>query len=121
MSDLSARVTIDDNAFHGEGYERIEYDLVYVDGVFDTQRSELADEYSDFGRVLMVIDDTVYRLYGEAIHAYFDHYCIALTVVRVQIHETAKSLSTFESIIEEFNRFGLVRTEPVLVVGGGLT
>ena len=38
----------------------------------------------------------------------------------VQIRETAKSLETFEQIVNEFNDFGLVRTEPVLVVGGGL-
>jgi 3-dehydroquinate synthase len=69
----------------------------------------------------MVVDDTVYEIYGDAIRAYFDHYDIALTVVPVQIRETAKSLETFERIVGEFDDFGLVRTEPVLVVGGGLT
>ena len=34
MSDLQARVTNSPRAFHVEGYEKIEYDLVYVDGVF---------------------------------------------------------------------------------------
>ncbi len=69
----------------------------------------------------MVVDETVYGLYREQIHAYFDHHGIALTVVPVQIRETAKSLETFERIVGEFDAFGLVRTEPVLVVGGGLT
>jgi 3-dehydroquinate synthetase len=69
----------------------------------------------------MVIDESVYALYGEKIHAYFDHHQLALTVVPIQIRETAKSLDTFERIVGEFDAFGLVRTEPVLVVGGGLT
>src|ERR1044071_6968860 len=69
----------------------------------------------------MVIDETVYELYRDAIDAYFDHHGITLTVVPVQIRETAKSLETFERIVTEFDAFGLVRTEPVLVVGGGLT
>jgi demethyl-4-deoxygadusol synthase len=121
MSDLQARVTVSPRAFRVEGYERIAYDLVYVDGVFGIDSPELADTYGPYGRALMVIDETVYGLYSQQIHAYFDFYDIALTVVPVHIRETAKSLDTFEEIVGQFNAFGLVRTEPVLVVGGGLT
>jgi len=121
MSTMQARVTKDDNAFHVEGYETIEYDLIYADGIFDTAQTALADSYRTYGRTLMVVDESVYALYGEKIHTYFDHHRIALTVVPIQIRETAKSLETFERIVGEFDAFGLVRTEPVLVVGGGLT
>jgi demethyl-4-deoxygadusol synthase len=121
MSNLQAEVTMSPSGFHVEGYERIEYDLLYVDGIFSLRCPNLADSYRAYGRALMVIDETVYQLYGHDIHAYFDHYGIALKVVPVQIRETAKSLETFERIVGEFNAFGLVRTEPVLVVGGGLT
>src|SRR6195952_4762394 len=121
MSNLQASVTVSDRTFHVKGYEKIEYDLVYVDGVFALDNTELADSYRPYGRALMVVDDTVYEIYGEAIRAYFAHHDIALTVVPVQIRETAKSLETFERIVGEFDAFGLRRTEPVLVVGGGLT
>jgi len=43
MSSMQARVTADDRSFSVEGYERIEYDLVYVDGVFDVENLQLAD------------------------------------------------------------------------------
>ncbi|KRE27394.1 3-dehydroquinate synthase [Mycobacterium sp. Soil538] len=121
MSDLTARVTASERNFHVEGYERISYDLTYVDGVFDRANTELADAYRRYGRTLMVIDEVVYDLYRDSIDAYFDHHGIDLTVIGVHIHETAKSLETFERIVTEFDHFGLVRTEPVLVVGGGLT
>lgn len=121
MSNMQAQVTISDRTFHVKGYEKIEYDLVYVDGVFTIDRPELADSYRPYGRALMVVDETVYELYGQQIRDYFAHYDIGLTVVPVQIRETAKSLETFERIVGEFDAFGLVRTEPVLVVGGGLT
>jgi demethyl-4-deoxygadusol synthase len=121
MSNLHAEVTMGPNGFHVEGYERIEYDLLYVDGVFSPESPELADSYRPYGRALMVVDETVYQLYCDDIHSYFDRHGIALTVVPVQIRETAKSLETFERIVGEFNAYGLVRTEPVLVVGGGLT
>ncbi|MET0473446.1 MAG: sedoheptulose 7-phosphate cyclase [Mycobacterium sp.] len=121
MSNLQARVTASDRAFHVEGYEKIEYDLIYVDGVFAIDNPELADVYRPYGRALVVIDQTVHDLYGDAIQTYFEHHRLALTVLPVQIRETAKSLETFEWIVEQFDSFGLVRTEPVLVVGGGLT
>ncbi len=121
MSTMDARVTASEKAFHVEGYEKIEYDLIYVDGVFGLDNTELASSYEPYGRCLMVVDESVYSLYGEQIHSYFDHHAISLTVVPVKIAETAKSLETFEMIVGEFDSFGLVRTEPVLVVGGGLT
>jgi 3-dehydroquinate synthase len=121
MSNLHAEVTMSPNGFHVEGYERIEYDLLYVDVFFSPDSLELADSYRPYGRALMVVDETVYQLYGDDMHSYFDHHGIALTVVPVQIRETAKSLETFERIVGEFNAYGLARTEPVLVIGGGLT
>lgn len=121
MSNLQARVTAGDRAFHVEGYERIEYDLLYVDGVFAPDNTELADSYRLYGRALAVVDETVHDIYGESMRAYFDHHGIELTVIPVQIRETAKSLETYEQIVSRFDAFGLVRTEPVLVVGGGLT
>ncbi|WP_231568613.1 iron-containing alcohol dehydrogenase, partial [Rhodococcus sp. MEB064] len=114
-------MTADERTFHVEGYEKIEYDLVYVDGVFDVDNTELADSYTPYGRCLMVVDDSVLELYNDRITAYFAHHHIDLTVVPVQIKETAKSIETFERIVGKFDEFGLVRTEPVLVVGGGLT
>jgi len=121
VSNMQARVTAHDNAFHVEGYEKIEYDLEYVDGIFNPVQSALADCYRAYGRALMVVDEAVYELYREHIGNYFECHGIDLTVLPVQIRETAKSLETFEQIVSAFDAYGLVRTEPVLVVGGGLT
>src|SRR6195952_1332353 len=113
--------TATDTAFHVEAYEKIDYSLLYVDGVFAPHNTELADSYLPFGRCLMVIDDTVDDLYGQQIRSYFDYHHIELTVFPVVIRETAKTWSTVERIVDSFGQFKLLRTEPVLVVGGGLT
>jgi 3-dehydroquinate synthetase len=110
-----------DTAFHVQAYEKIDYSLIYVDGAFAPENTELADSYRKFGRCLMVVDATVYGLYGEQMQAYFDHHGIALTAFPVVIREPDKTLATVEQIVDAFGAFGLVRTEPVLVVGGGLT
>ena len=121
MSDIQATFTSTDRAFHVEGYEKIEFSLLYVNGAFKLENPEIADSYRQFGRCLMVVDKTVYRLYGEQIQAYFIHHAIDLSVFQVSIKEPDKTLTTFESVIDAFVDFGLVRKEPVLVVGGGLT
>ena len=120
MSNVQAKFEATETAFHVEGYEKIEFSLVYVNGTFDISNREIADSYQKFGRCLTVIDANVYRLYSQQIHAYFEHYNIDLTVFPITISEPNKSIATFEKIVDAFSDFGLVRKEPVLVVGGGL-
>ncbi len=121
MSGIQASFTATDSAFHIEGYEKIEFNLLYVNGAFQVANTEIADSYRHFGRCLMVVDQTVHNIYGQQIQEYFQHYDIELTVFPVVIKETDKTLATAEKIIDAFVDFGLVRKEPVLVVGGGLT
>ncbi|MBF2066301.1 MAG: sedoheptulose 7-phosphate cyclase [Calothrix sp. C42_A2020_038] len=109
-----------EKAFHVTGYEKIEFSLEYVNGAFDIKNTEIADSYQSFGRCLAVVDANVNRLYGEQIRSYFRYYDIDLTVHPVTITEPAKTLATFEEIVDAFADFGLIRKEPVLVVGGGL-
>lgn len=120
MNQMTPTFQATESAFHVEGYEKIEFSLLYVDGVFNTKNTEIADSYKKFGRCLMVIDANVYHLYQPQIQAYFQHYAIDLTVFPIIITEPNKSLQTLETIVDAFINFGLVRKEPVLVVGGGL-
>ena len=121
MSIVQAKFEATETAFHVEGYEKIDFSLVFVNGAFDIKNPELAQRYNNFGRCLAVVDRNVNRLYGSQIEAYFKHYNIDLTVFELAITEPTKTLETFEAIIDGFADFGLVRKEPVLVVGGGLT
>jgi 3-dehydroquinate synthetase len=121
MTGPEATLTSTDTAFHVEAYEKIDYSLRYVDGVFAPGNAQLAQIYRPYGRCLMVVDENVYSRYGEQLRAYFGHHQIELTVFPVAITETAKTLGTAERIVDAFGEFGLIRKEPVLVVGGGLT
>jgi 3-dehydroquinate synthase len=113
-------LTATDTAFHVEAYERIDYTLRYVDGVFSPENTELAEAYRPYGRCLAVVDRAVHAHHGAAMEAYFSHHGISLTVLPLTIREPDKSMRTVERIVDAFGDFGLVRTEPVLVVGGGL-
>jgi 3-dehydroquinate synthase len=106
--------------FRVEGYEKIEFSLTYVDGAFDIENKELAQQYEKFGRCLAIIDANVHQFYGDQMQAYFTYHDIDLTVFPIIITETKKTLESFELIIDAFANFNLIRKEPVLVIGGGL-
>jgi len=121
MTNVTATLNATESTFHVEAYEKIDYSLVYADGVFSPGSTELADSYRTYGRCLMVVDEVVHDLYADQIDDYFAYHGIDLTVFRVRIGEMAKTLETVERIVDAFSDFGLLRKEPVLVVGGGLT
>lgn len=52
MSDLKASVVETTNGFHVEGYEKIEYDFTFLDGVFELQNLQLANLYERWGGLL---------------------------------------------------------------------
>ncbi|EMD62170.1 hypothetical protein GGP41_002368 [Bipolaris sorokiniana] len=120
MSDLKASVIETQNGFHVEGYEKIEYDFTFLDGVFNPANNNLAKCYERWGRCLAVMDLNIFNIYGDEMQKYFDHYNLPLTIHKTMIGEKAKSMETLLSIVDSMTDFGIIRKEPVLVVGGGL-
>lgn len=109
MSDLKASVAETATGFHVEGYEKIEYDFTFIDGVFDPSRGNLADCYKRWGRCLAVMDLNIFNVYGNQMRKYFDHYGIDLEIHKTMIGEKAKSIETFLSIVDSMNAFGIYR------------
>lgn len=120
MSTVQAKFAATETAFHVEGYEKIEFNLVLVNGAFDLKNPELAENYRGFGRCLAVVDHNIHRIYGSQLEGYFKYYEIPLTIFAIEITEPTKTIETFEKIVDAFADFGLVRKEPVLIIGGGL-
>lgn len=120
MSSVHAKVEATDQSFHLEGYEKIEFNLDLIEGLFEVGNPALADNYRALGRCLAVVDHNVDRLYGEQLRSYFEYYEIDLTVFAIEITEPEKTIDTFLKITDAFCDFNLKRKEPVLVIGGGL-
>ncbi|KAJ3555379.1 hypothetical protein NM688_g2612 [Phlebia brevispora] len=120
MSDLKASVDVTSNGFAVSGHEQINYKFQFVDNIFDISHNHLADVYRSWKRVLLVSDATVSSHYSAKWEAYFKHHNINLTTFIMAGGEKNKTMTTMLSIVDAMNDFGLVRKEPVLVVGGGL-
>lgn len=114
MSDLKATVqetksASGHTAFHVEGYEKIEYDFTFIDGIFDLKNTNLADCYKRWKRCLAVTDQNIYNVYGKKMEAYFKHYDLELVVHKTKIGEKAKTIPTFLSIVDSMTEFGIYR------------
>ncbi|KAK0392897.1 hypothetical protein NLU13_2391 [Sarocladium strictum] len=120
MSDMKATVEPTAEGFSVCGYEKIEYDFEFLDGVFDTGNPQLAACYARWQRCLAVMDLNIYNMYGDQLQRYFAHHQIDLKIHKTMIGEKAKSMDTLLGIVDSMTDFGIYRKEPVLVVGGGL-
>lgn len=109
MSDMNAKVEETKAGFHVEGYEKIEYDFEFLDGIFNPANKQLADCYERWGRALAVMDFNIYDLYGEQMEAYFKHHSLELKIHKTMIGEKAKSIETLLSIVDSMNEFGVFR------------
>lgn len=116
MSDLQASVKETSDGFHVEGYESISHDFAFIDNVFDIEKPELAQCYTQRKRCLAVMDSNMFKLYGKKLHAYFDHYDINLTVHKMPVGEKAKSMETLLSIVDSMNAFGIFRKAGLLTL-----
>lgn len=116
-----ATVTSTPQDFRVQGHEEIDFTLTFVDGAFAPENEQIAEIYRSAGRCLLVVDANVLRIYGERITGYFSHHGIALHVHPVAISETHKTLESVQRIVDAFDAYGLLRQEPVLIVGGGLS
>lgn len=93
-----------------------------VEGVLDLDNEILANIYSDRGRCVCVIDQTVDELYGEKVRRYFEYHEIPLEISVCRAWESDKNPETVHKILHFLGKDGcdVSRNEPVLVIGGGV-
>ena len=125
MSDMKATVSETKTStghvgFHVEGYEKIEYDFTFIDGIFDVKNDNLANCYKKWGRCLAVTDLNIYNVYGKQMESYFEHYDLKLHVHKTKIGEKAKTMPTLLSIVDSMTEFGIIRKVCTLTYGNSL-
>jgi len=73
------------------------------------------------GRLIMMVDSTVWELYGEKIRTWATSVDLELDPIIAKANEDKKTLETFTYMLDELKRTDpLRRSEPILCVGGGV-
>merc|ERR1719326_404717 len=72
-------------------------------------------------RRLVVMDDTVYGLYGSKVEAYFQARGVELLIMSLPLTEETKSMEMTLAVCKKMKDFKIDRrTEPVIAIGGGV-
>ena len=119
---IKAEPTIDTtpNGYSCSSSLEIAHTYQFVDGVFNQGNAELANMYKDYKRVLAIVDHNVFDLYEEKMNEYFNSHGVEPTLHRAVVSEDNKSVDNMLQYCQFMTDFGILRREPVLVIGGGL-
>lgn len=100
----------------------VEYTVELHKGLLNPTVSDvLATRFMPPGlkRRFCVVDDEVFRLYGNDIKKYFEYHGVELTVVVIKGEEENKKFAAVEVIFDALCEYGLLRREPIIAIGGG--
>jgi 3-dehydroquinate synthetase len=106
----------------------VNYAVTVVDDVFHVTNPTLSqtvvspDEFVTNSRIrrFVAVDANVDLLYGDRIRDYFEHQGIAAHIQPIPVTEQHKSMATVCDLVDEIDRFGIDRHEPIIAVGGGV-
>ena len=97
----------------------VEFILKYSSDVFNLNNHDLLS-FGESNRRVVVIDETVYKLYGEQIETYFKTFQVELELFVVDATEENKDWHETDEILKFFEFSGVLRREAIIVIGGGV-
>merc|ERR1712032_576462 len=84
-------------------------------------KEELARVRARTLKRVVVVDEQVYSLYGERIHAYFDAHGVDMRLMVLPTTEENKDMEMVMSIAKAIDEHGIDRRfDPVIAIGGGV-
>ena len=97
----------------------VEFTLKYSSDVFDVNNHDLLS-FNESSRRVVVIDETVYELYGQQLESYFKTLRTQLELFVIDATEENKDWEHTNQILKFFEDVGVLRREPIIVIGGGV-
>jgi len=97
----------------------IEFTLKYSSDVLNVNNHDLLS-FGESNRRVVVIDETVYKLYGEQLETYFKTFQVKLELFVVDATEENKDWHETDEILKFFEESGVLRREAIIVIGGGV-
>jgi 3-dehydroquinate synthase len=97
----------------------VEFVLKYSSDVFNINNHDLLS-FGESNRRVVVIDQTVYKLYGQQLQDYFNTFKIELKLFVIDAIEENKDWEHTDQILRFFEDVGVLRREAIIVIGGGV-
>ncbi len=106
-------------------HQTVSYEVHMVDGLFDPENRTLIEagttDPTDRPRRFIVVDATIYELFGQTLRQYLDHHDCHYDLCVLPVSEEAKTMDAVFTVVSGLNSFGISRRhEPIIGIGGGV-
>lgn len=106
-------------------HQQVAYDVQVMNNVLDPANRALIEAGTtiptDPPRRFIVVDATIYELYGEALGKYLDHHNCQYKLCVLSASEEAKTMESVLTVVRGLDSFGISRRrEPIIGIGGGI-
>jgi 2-epi-5-epi-valiolone synthase len=103
----------------------VSYNVCLVEGLLDPENRTLieagATDRTDRPRRFIVVDATIYKLYGPVLRRYLDHHNCHYGLHVMPVSEETKTMDAVFTVVRGLNSFGISRRhEPIIGIGGGV-
>lgn len=107
-------------------HQTVTYEVHMVNNVLDPANRTLIEagttNPTDCPRRFIVVDATIYELYGLALRRYLDHHNCHYNLCVLSASEETKTMDAVFTVVNGLNSFGISRRhEPIIGIGGGVT
>jgi len=97
----------------------VSFSIFRSDKILDPNNKNLL-RFNNSSRRLVIVDETVFNIYGAAILNYFKSNNILVYVCIIDSIEEKKNINSSNTILKFFEEHGVLRREPVIAIGGGV-
>ena len=97
----------------------VSFTVKYSSDIFNSSNLDLLS-YNDSYRRLVVIDKTVYEIYKDDLHSFFDKHKVELKLFVIDATEENKDWKHTDEVLRFFEDVGVLRREPIIAIGGGV-
>lgn len=100
---------------------KLNYEVIFVSDLFNPLKKTLLERLCTSKKILIVIDEKVYKIYGNKIENYFKSVNCRYIIHKVNAVEGSKTIESVLSICELAKNFQLKRDSIFIGIGGGIT
>jgi 3-dehydroquinate synthase len=118
---LGRNIIEDKSRISVNGMKNFNYDIIQSRNVFDINNKSI-ERCVKNRKLLIVISDTIERLYYDRIDNYFENVAGKgmYSIVKINTGEGFKNIDNVQQVLEKAKHFGLGRRSLMVAIGGGI-
>jgi 3-dehydroquinate synthase len=99
----------------------LKYEVIFVSNLFSLSKKTFLEELCTSKKILIVVDEKVYKIYGNKIENYFKNINSQYSFHKINAVEASKTMESVLNICELAKNLQLRRDSIFIGIGGGIT